>query len=732
MLKKQIILSLSLNKLILVIMRLTNTKLVNCLILGLAFNLTSCQNSTKKEPIATDQIKESNEFVLFDFNNEINETNVKTDDAKFEVLKKENGAQLLVATNSNILKPGLVIHKPEGKTWDLNGYYQVKADVTNVGDTPMQVEFYVGNDPDELIKWYCSDYADLEPKESKTITVNLAWSDWIHQPQLDIVGMRGTPGKLKTDIDAIDQVSFYSRYAKVPNQFTVNNIRAVGKLKIKDTTNFFPFIDKFGQYKHKDWKGKTHSEDDIKKNAENELTEIAASPEPKNRNKYGGWTAGPKLKATGFFRTEKHDGKWWMVDPEGYLFWSNGVNCVSSRAVFTGTQYREKYYSELPAKDDKEYGQFYDVSLHSTHGFYHDKTPYDSYNFYEANLYKKYGNDWLKKYQDLSHKRLRSWGVNTIGFVSDNGALAQRKTPYVGSIWINDTPKIKGSVGFWGKFHDVFDPKFKQAVNSSVASQKFGAGDPWCIGYFIDNELAWGAVGSLAIGALKSPASQPAKIEFIKDLKKKYKNIKKLNEQWGTTHASWKALSDSTTAPEMAKAKEDLVAFYEKIADTYFRIIKEGLNTIAPKQNYLGCRFAWANNDVVLTAASKYMDIMSFNKYEYGVENVGLPKGVDKPIMIGEFHFGATDRGHYHAGVKAADSQADRGIRYEKYMKGALQNPLIVGAHYFQYLDQPLTGRFDGENYNIGFVDICDRPYEELISKVKEVSYNMFELRSAK
>ncbi|WP_010520394.1 hypothetical protein [Aquimarina agarivorans] len=714
-------------------MRLTNTKLSKFLIFTVILSFSSCKNTAQET--APETVNESpvnnNELVLLDFNNTLDETNVKTDDANFEVIKDGNSSKLKVSTNSNIIKPGLVIHKPKSATWDLNGYYQVKADVTNIGDEEMQVEFYVGNDPDELIKWYCSDYADLKPNESKTITVNLAWSDWIHQPQLDIVGMRGTPGKLKTDIDAIDQISFYSRYAKVPNQFTVNNVRAVGKLKVKDTANFFPFIDQYGQYIHKDWKGKTHTDEELKKSAEKEYAALNANPEPKNRNKYGGWTKGPKLKATGFFRTEKHDGKWWMVDPEGYLFWSNGVNCVSSDAVFTGIEHREKYFTELPAKNGP-YGQFYTVSNHSTHGFYHDKTPYDTYNFYQANLYRKYGDNWLEKFRELSHKRMRSWGLNTIGFVSDNGALAKKKTPYVGSIWINDTPKIEGSVGFWGKFHDVFDPKFKKAVKSSVASQKYGAGDPWCIGYFIDNEMAWGSVGSLAIGALRSPATQPAKIEFIKDLKKKYGSVKKLNDKWGTTHASWDALLKTTTPPDETKAKEDLVVFYEKIADTYFRTIKEGLNTIAPNQNYLGCRFAWANNDVVLTSASKYMDIMSFNKYEYSVENVGLPKGVDKPIMIGEFHFGATDRGHYHAGVKSADSQADRGVRYEKYMKGALQNPLIVGAHYFQYLDQPLTGRFDGENYNIGCVDICDKPYEEFLSKVKEVGHQLFELRSSK
>ncbi|MEI8196764.1 MAG: hypothetical protein WCI73_12770, partial [Phycisphaerae bacterium] len=34
--------------------------------------------------------------------------------------------------------------------------------------------------------------------------------------------------------------------------------------------------------------------------------------------------------------------------------------------------------------------------------------------------------------------------------------------------------------------------------------------------------------------------------------------------------------------------------------------------------------------------------------------------------------------------------------------------------HYFQMYDQSALGRYDGENYNIGFVDVCNQPYEEL------------------
>ena len=42
---------------------------------------------------------------------------------------------------------------------------------------------------------------------------------------------------------------------------------------------------------------------------------------------YGGYKD-TQAKATGFFRVEQIDGKWWFVDPDGHLFLSTGSNCI--------------------------------------------------------------------------------------------------------------------------------------------------------------------------------------------------------------------------------------------------------------------------------------------------------------------------------------------------------------------------------------------------------------------
>jgi agarase len=42
-------------------------------------------------------------------------------------------------------------------------------------------------------------------------------------------------------------------------------------------------------------------------------------------------------------------------------------------------------------------------------------------------------------------------------------------------------------------------------------------------------------------------------------------------------------------------------------------------------------------------------------------------------------------------------------------------------------MDQPATGRgLDGENYQIGFLDICDTPYPEIITASREIGKELY------
>jgi hypothetical protein len=409
------------------------------------------------------------------------------------------------------------------------------------------------------------------------------------------------------------------------------------------------------------------------------------------------------------------------------LFWSHGIDCVRSDGTPTPITDRKHWFADLP-KPDSPLAQFLGRSDWAPLGYYEGKS-YETYNFRAANLLRKYGETWRRDLCELAHRRLRNWGMNTIGNWSDTDICLLRKTPYTATIGIHSRP-LEASEGIWGKFVDVFAPEFPESARREMAQHKNrSAGDPWCIGYFVDNELGWGDALSLAVAALRSPARQPAKLALLADLKRKYRSIERLNAAWATQHASWDALLQATVAPDETKACDDLKTFAAKTADRYFEVCRAAVKEIAPHQLYLGCRFAWTN-EIAIRAAARYCDVLSFNRYVRSVADRRLPPGVDKPVIIGEFHFGALDRGLFHTGLVFTADQNARAAAYKSYVLSALENPLIVGTHWFEFGDQPTTGRGDGENYQIGFLDVCDTPYGETIRACREVACGMYLRRS--
>jgi beta-galactosidase GanA len=238
--------------------------------------------------------------------------------------------------------------------------------------------------------------------------------------------------------------------------------------------------------------------------------------------------------------------------------------------------------------------------------------------------------------------------------------------------------------------------------------------------------MSWGDEVSLALAALQSPAEQAAKRAFVSDLRAKYNRIEALNQAWGSHHASWEALLASREAPDQNQARRDLEAFYTRTAEQYFRTVRDAIKAVAPSQLYLGCRFAWVNPRAA-AAAARYCDVVSYNLYRSSVADFQFSGGADVTLIIGEFHFGALDRGLFHPGLVPVADQRARAQAYKDYVRGALRHPQFVGCHWFKYSDEPTTGRvYDEENYQIGFVDVADSPYAETIVASREVGYQLY------
>lgn len=601
---------------------------------------------------------------------------------------------------------------------DLSAYAGMAARIANKGNAPCRVEGYINDQ-----RWLNA-CIYLEPGEMKTMEI--LFKRLGERGTKDFQAMNGLPGGSLWHWYAVDPAKSekvtFRVYAENGCSVNIADIRPFGAFtspeKLTASGDFFPFIDRFGQYKYDDWPGKINGEQELENNLQKEQHELALIPGPEDRSRFGGWLNGTKLAGTGHFRVEKVDGQWWLVDPDGYLFWSHGLTCVGFSSAMTRISGREHYFEGIPAENEPM-GEF----LRSIN----DETLFD---FSRANLYRKYGDGWKEKGTVNALKRLKSWGLNSFGNWSDQDIYLypDHRLPYT----VDISPRWPGLDGKEKKFPDVFDPAFQTAV--ADAMQTKGArmrDDPYCIGYFVDNELS---VSDLTASLMQQAAGGPAKQAFIEYLKNCYASIRQLNRQWGTGYSGWKDLGKSKTLPPPAAG--DAKAFERQILERYYSMCREEVKKVAPDKLYLGSRlhchyYPEDQTEVeLIRIAARYCDVVTFNRYRFSAADLILPEGVDKPTIIGEFHFGALDRGHFHTGLRSVANQQQRAEAYYHYVKGALRNPQIVGTHWFQYGDQAFTGRFDGENYQIGFIDICDNPYPEIVAAARKIGYKLYRLRT--
>ena len=656
---------------------------------------------------------------LFSFDDDQQRDQIQANGVTIEHLRD---GKLRVHSKANVDWPGVTL-KPKAESWNGEHFQHLAMDVTNTGKVSFEIGLRIDNPGGDGYWKSNTIMTHVLPGETKHIQNMLTGAPWKFDRPLNLVGMHRSPGQQTIDPTDISQLIIFLRMPKQEHDFTLDNIQFETRLTEMKADAFLPFIDEFGQFIHMDWPGKTHSLEDLKNLQTSESKQIAAQPAPPSFNGYGGWKDDSTRKPSRLFSTAKIDGKWWLIDPSGSLFWSHGIDSVADKFGSTPVEHREMYFRNLPKQSPFLHPSTWGM------GFYGDKIPFQSFNFYAANLSKKYGENWKKEYAAHAHKRLRHWGMNTMACWSDPQVIQQGRTPYTAFFRCSDCPVLAGSEKRWTQFADVFDERFEQAAQKGFESCRYAVGDPYCIGFFVDNELHWGNETALAEWTLKSPPQQAAKKTFVAQLKQKYGTIELLNQSWATNHSDWEALLQSTTPPKLEKAQEDLKAFTKAFCEKYFSTIDGILERNAPGQMYLGCRFFWKNETAIRTAC-KYCDVVSFNWYSYTADSLRLPEGEDKPVLIGEFHFGALDRGLFHPTRIPTGNQEDRARAYRLFLETALTNPLIVGTHWFQYTSEPTTGRGDGENYQVGFVDICDTPYVETVQAAQTIANRMYEMRS--
>lgn len=479
----------------------------------------------------------------------------------------------------------------------------------------------------------------------------------------------------------LDAVNSISVAMTAPLGQPVLEIRSVTLAKDdpgSDILDHKPVVDQFGQWIPADWPGKITSLDQLRQAWDAEKASLGTGGF--GYCKYGGYKQ-TQARATGFFRVEQVDGRWWFVDPDGHLFFSTSSTGMGNGGGDARLQGREDYFAALPP-----------VEVNPA------PNRRGRTGFYSWNLARRHGSPDSTAWVDLALNRLEDWGLNTIGNWSDSRLWDAHRKAYVVILrgWGMET-------GFMG-MPDVYSEEWPKIVDKAAAEQCASRkDDPWLLGYFIANEPPWPGRESLVVDIIFDRPPSAMQREA-------------------------KAFLAQSDTPE--RRKEFIYRAYER----YLQVINAAIRRHDPNHLNLGLRFGGGLPPAEMLRASKAFDVYSMNVYSTAVN----PKLMDqiykvtgRPIIVGEFHFGVPGRG-LAAGLVQVRDQAERGVAYRYYVEQAASFPAFIGSSWFQWVDQPVTGRMDGENYNIGLVDVTDRPYAPLIQAMKATHRRLYDVHAGK
>jgi hypothetical protein len=401
-------------------------------------------------------------------------------------------------------------------------------------------------------------------------------------------------------------------------------------------------------------------------------------------SKFGGWKVGQK-EATGFFRTQKIDNRWWIIDPEGYPFIYKGI------AVFNAGR---------------------------------------SVNQQKA-FNKKFGTpeNWLKQESEL----LRSNGFNGVGAWSNIDLVRKAENPLVYTVIVapmgmyhaDHIKKYGGKYkeASWQNFRFdlvmVFDKEFDAYVEKAIEPLSQYKNDKYLMGYFTDNELPW-----------------------YNDALDKHLTLLAKDEQGYLAAKEWLDKRKGFNASITDVTQEDRMAFTAFYFETYMKKVTAALRKADPNHLYLGCRFNQdkeqeLTNPEIFKVAGKYMDIISINHYRKWepsqdlMNNWGEWSG--KPFLITEWYTKAEDSGlpnNTGAGWLVR-TQKERGLFYQNFTLELLKNKNSVGWHWFKYMDndpEDLSTDYSNRDSNKGIVNSKFEPYLPLLKEMKIINDNAFEL----
>ncbi len=485
-----------------------------------------------------------------------------------------------------------------------------------------------------------------------------------------------------------------------------------------------PYVDQYGQITSAHWPGKVESDTDLTGSVIGESAKLKAWALPVGAyDSYGGFLhAGWHLAGTGYFRLFRRGKMWWLISPIGNPCFYRGLDTAPAfRWETTPISGREGLFGNLPSKD----GLFAPAWGGDAWGVDPGVT---SFAFCTSNLIRKYGPDWQTEFDSITRQRLIAWGFTGYGKWSDSTG----GVPSLPVLNRTGVPLLPN-----GRHPDPFDPATQVKLNAVLSAQVLPhLTDPnivaWTIGNEYDELVTTDEIRNILIDRPDVAAKRslidyavgtiyggsPGRVANAWNL---------LNGPPATRERLYDSYADDV--PE-----NDLETLRRFFADRYYALLQQTLKSIDPNHLYAGSWTvpAYWTNASDWWLASRYCDVTGIDNYSLNFADpvvARLIQASGKPVLCGEFAFPQSEpeRGYSNFGDLSLKDETASGKAYVNYVDGASENPSCVGVCWFQYRDQPATGRGPGsgpeivygENYPFGLVDIADNPKWTLLGYVR-------------
>ena len=508
------------------------------------------------------------------------------------------------------------------------------------------------------------------------------------------VSLGASTGKANVQNPAAPQLALFQpeRPTPVPisGHFSGGNLHIQARFVVEpyqtDLHTLAPMVDRYGESRYGDWPGKVHNDADLVKAAKLETETFQRWGVPRDYDPYGGYKGAWHLAPTGFYKLARHSGKWWLVTPAGNPVFYTGL-CTAPAVAWDKTPVtgREYLFAQLPPRD---------VAGAWDRGVWDGDATNEYAALHSMNLIRKFGKSkWQTSGANEALTRIKYLGFSGLGKWCDpNG-----KTPVVVVLQHAAVPNL-------ARHPDIFDPAIQQQVRDVLANQiRPHLGDPTILGWSVGSEY-----------------DEIIDTEEIKQILTKHPN-------------SPAAIQLSRRVPS-----GEIESMRREFASAYYKFIYATVKSIDPNHLCIGPWIVpgWWVNDEDWRLMAANCDVVGLDRYADQFTDFSLYRLMSeagKPVLCGEFSFPefyGGNRGFGFFDQASSDTSADAGVKYARYLHEAATNPYCVGAMWFQYRDEPITGRgpgkdgrlVDGEHYAFGVVDVTDRIKWDLAKAMRQAN----------